>query len=109
MTVCRQAWETWLSGLEDAAAEFERLLAAHDVVHFPNLDEHAPPDAGANPMPPELLPRTTQVLDLLEGLTRRAQQRRDELAGELVGLPGARRRPTAGYSYQIGSTLDIAG
>jgi hypothetical protein len=102
-------WETWLEELERGVAELDRRLAAHEPASFP--DPLVPVSAADGPvvLPAALVPRAAQVLDQLEQARRRVEHRRSELSRELGVLARPRHRPTGGYGYEIGQTLDVAG
>ena len=100
-------WKQWLDGLDDAAAELQRRLATGEEALFPELP--APPATGPDALPAESMPRALAILDRLERLTGQAEHHREALAGELAGLPRPQHRPSSGYNYELGATLDIAG
>jgi hypothetical protein len=102
-----QAVEAWLEDLEQAAAEFESRLVAGQVAVLRQV--RTAPDADPAALPPALLLRASRTGERLARLIGRAQEHRDELGRRLSQLPRPRRRPVAGYSYEIGQALDVAG
>jgi hypothetical protein len=102
-----RAWQAWLTGMEDAATALDRQLAAGVPVWFPTLP--MPPVSGPESLPAAVRPRAAQAVAHLQRVLDRTQRRRDELARQLSALPVARRAPAAGYDYEIGVRLDVAG
>ena len=107
MTGQRPSVEDWLQDVLAAAAEFEHLL---DAGQMPALRPvPLPVDTDPAALPAALAQRARHAKDHLLELMRRAEERRDEVAAQLAKLPRARPKPSAGYTYEIGTTLDVAG
>jgi hypothetical protein len=96
-------WTGWLSGLESAAEQLERELAAG------GLPEVESSQAPAGSLPAALADRARPLLARLEQLTTAIEERRDALAGELSRLAPPRPRASSYGSWDDGAGLDITG
>ena len=97
----------WVDHVEEAAADFRRSLEAGQ----PAIMRAVPVPVDLDPacLPPALLPRARQALERLVLLTALVEDRRNQLANDLAKMPRPRLRPASGYSYEIGTGLDVAG
>ena len=107
MTTLEQELLLWLDDVEQAAADFERRLEAGQPAALRAVP--VPADLHPSSLPPALLPRARQAFERLVLLTARVEDRRNQLANDLSTIPRPRHRPASGYSYEIGTGLDVAG
>ncbi|HEY6795725.1 MAG TPA: hypothetical protein VI248_13685 [Kineosporiaceae bacterium] len=97
-------WAAWLESLTQAAAEFERRLDAGEAPAFVDLP-CLPPEGG--PLPDHLLLPARTLLQDLDALARRAEDRRDALRDRLENLAFPRPRSNPIPDHEVGTSLDV--